>query len=781
MATHQQIDKTHSSTAARAKESKPQSGAHPAQILQRLEVAPGSIRPADILQLQRTIGNRATGRLLQAKLKLGPAGDVYEQEADRVAQQVVHASRQPEVQRAGVDEEELQAKPLAADISQVQRMNRYADVSFARPEPRSAKKAFVASLPTPKIQRADMDEEEVQAKPNHGLEGGDVDTDVARSIQSAKGGGAPLHNGVRSSMEQGFGADFSGVRVHTGGEADALNRSLNARAFTTGNDIFFGQGQYNPGSSGGQELIAHELTHTVQQGAAGVQRASSPLADEAGKETADHHSLLTPLQVTPSPQTQNFIQAKLNPEMVERFETMASKGKGENAKKKGLHIPSYLKLRNNLAKYIDIQDNATNSKRYKTLADIEGNANSWLKKHRNAIDSDSIQRRKAILWIMPRIGSEKISVTELTDNDKNKRSRFGGEGGRGGMSSVTKVEYDEGIGTSESKRGIFKAPGNTYETDLAPAAQQSGIDPENANFVGRAVAGTVLANLFQSKVYAQTVKSTNDGQEGYSMELAQGVQPLGDQDEMMQQRVNEIDWSDLALQEQLLELQLLDAITGQVDRHTSNYFVSQGNGPTQVKGIDPDLAFGENKGANPMGPNPMTVSDKSVQLPPLVTKRLAIAFTSVSENDVRSLLDGLLTPEEIDQTVVRLQTVQNHIRSLPHGGVVDVLDQQSLNLLDTSNSYAKRDELTQKVIGYNQSTRRALLGGAVTLPQETPGRADIITRLSALDTVITGAAVLNAPTIQGHLQQLDTYANQAPAFMNLWGVHSAKMRELLPV
>ncbi len=144
----------------------------------------------------------------------------------------------------------MQAKPLADRISQVRR-------------------AYLASAG---VQREGMEEEELQASPKHGLEGGDVDTDVARSIESAKGGGAPLHDGVRSSMEQGFGADFSGVRVHTGGEADALNRSLNARAFTTGNDIFFGKGQYNPGSSGGQELIAHELTHTVQQNAAGVQR-----------------------------------------------------------------------------------------------------------------------------------------------------------------------------------------------------------------------------------------------------------------------------------------------------------------------------------------------------------------------------------------------------------------------------------------------------------------------------------------------------------------------------
>jgi hypothetical protein len=67
-------------------------------------------------------------------------------------------------------------------------------------------------------------------------------------------------------MGQAFGADFAGVRVHAGGPADGLNRALSARAFTIGNDIFLREGAYNPGTSGGRELLAHELTHVVQQG-----------------------------------------------------------------------------------------------------------------------------------------------------------------------------------------------------------------------------------------------------------------------------------------------------------------------------------------------------------------------------------------------------------------------------------------------------------------------------------------------------------------------------------
>lgn len=88
---------------------------------------------------------------------------------------------------------------------------------------------------------------------------------VESSIRRARGGGKVLDDNTRDRMETAFGADFSGVRLHTDAQADALNRTLNARAFTTEQDIFFRQGAYNPDSPDGQELLAHELTHVVQQ------------------------------------------------------------------------------------------------------------------------------------------------------------------------------------------------------------------------------------------------------------------------------------------------------------------------------------------------------------------------------------------------------------------------------------------------------------------------------------------------------------------------------------
>jgi len=81
----------------------------------------------------------------------------------------------------------------------------------------------------------------------------------------SSGGGSSLDSGLRADMEQRIGADFSDVRVHTGGEASRSAESVNAQAFTVGNDIVFGDGKFDPASDSGQTMLAHELTHVVQQ------------------------------------------------------------------------------------------------------------------------------------------------------------------------------------------------------------------------------------------------------------------------------------------------------------------------------------------------------------------------------------------------------------------------------------------------------------------------------------------------------------------------------------
>ncbi|MBE5231759.1 MAG: DUF4157 domain-containing protein [Microcystis aeruginosa PMC 728.11] len=111
--------------------------------------------------------------------------------------------------------------------------------------------------------------------------------EVEAAIEQARGGGRSLDSGIQRQMESAFGTNFSGVRVHTDSTADALNQSLSARAFTTGQDIFFRQGEYNPGSSSGKELLAHELTHVVQQ--TGTVRGKMAIGqpDDAYEQEAD--------------------------------------------------------------------------------------------------------------------------------------------------------------------------------------------------------------------------------------------------------------------------------------------------------------------------------------------------------------------------------------------------------------------------------------------------------------------------------------------------------------
>src|SRR5262249_32596914 len=84
-------------------------------------------------------------------------------------------------------------------------------------------------------------------------------------------GGSPLPSSVRTHMEPRFGANFGNVRIHTGESAALQSANLNAHAFTIGEHIFFGKDKFQPHSEGGRELIAHELTHTIQQEAV-VQR-----------------------------------------------------------------------------------------------------------------------------------------------------------------------------------------------------------------------------------------------------------------------------------------------------------------------------------------------------------------------------------------------------------------------------------------------------------------------------------------------------------------------------
>ncbi len=173
---------------------------------------------------------------IQPKLTISPPNGKYEQEADRVAEQVMHmpestVQRQPKMEG---EEEVLQTKLLASRTrSLIQRQ--------MEPE---------------------EEEELIQPKPTYNTK---YTSENLHSQISALGNGQPLSTSVRDLFEPRFGYDFSRVRVHTGAAAAQMAQTLNARALTIGRNIVFRTGQYDPGNTEWRKLLAHELTHVVQQ------------------------------------------------------------------------------------------------------------------------------------------------------------------------------------------------------------------------------------------------------------------------------------------------------------------------------------------------------------------------------------------------------------------------------------------------------------------------------------------------------------------------------------
>lgn len=158
--------------------------------------------------------------LLQRKLSIGEINDPLEHEADAMANKII---RMPESQLlyrkcAHCEKDQVQLKSLNAFIQKKENQN--------------------------------------------GIRVSDA---VQNKIQSTKGSGEYLPDTTRSFMESRFGTDFSHVRIHNGEEAERLSSELNAQAFTVGHDIYFNAGKYQPQSTEGQQLLAHELTHTIQQ------------------------------------------------------------------------------------------------------------------------------------------------------------------------------------------------------------------------------------------------------------------------------------------------------------------------------------------------------------------------------------------------------------------------------------------------------------------------------------------------------------------------------------
>lgn len=232
-----------------------------------------------LLKLQGAAGNRAVARMVQ---RHGDTDDV----------QMKH---DPLLQRAE-DEEELQMKhdPLlqreeGPEEEEEESIQAKHDPLLQRESEggEEEEQESIQAKHDPSLQRAE--EEELQMKhdptPKVGLEGGPVGGEISSQIDSMRGGGSGMDSSFRERMEAGFGQDFSDVRVHQDAQSDVLNRQMTAKAFTTGSDIFL----RSDASTSDQHLMAHELSHVVQQrsGAGGGGQMTAGPADDPLEHQAD--------------------------------------------------------------------------------------------------------------------------------------------------------------------------------------------------------------------------------------------------------------------------------------------------------------------------------------------------------------------------------------------------------------------------------------------------------------------------------------------------------------
>lgn len=191
-------------------------------------------RPLILHEVCHLTGDAVPPITLQPKMKIGAVGDRYEQEADRVAHQITRP-----IPSSTPNSGPINAQPA-------QHIQEQDEAQTEEPNTLQLKSLSPSSIQS-------------------GEGGIPVEPALEAAVQHARGQGRSLPTVIREPMEQAFNTNLSQVRVHADTQAHQFNQSLQSRAFTTGHDIFFRRGEYNPGSLQGQKLIAHELTHVMQQ------------------------------------------------------------------------------------------------------------------------------------------------------------------------------------------------------------------------------------------------------------------------------------------------------------------------------------------------------------------------------------------------------------------------------------------------------------------------------------------------------------------------------------
>lgn len=532
-----------------------------------------------------------------------------------------------------------------------------------------------------------------------GAAGGELDAGTAAQVERGRAGGAAMGPEVRTRMESAFGGSFGHVRIHTDGAAASLSRTMSARAFTSGSDVFFGAGEYQPHTPAGERVLAHELTHTRQSG--GVHRqlihrklrgTATALADHGGTENSGRVRKL----VGKLTNWDRIVKG------VEAYEAMEAGLLASGANPSPIELnkikPTLLiqlqRVQADIAKWQSSNDEAGAQEtsdqwhRDATVVDTIGKPPEGEKarksKKAKADTRAKSPRRQAVAMLVPRIGHEiallsnpdPAAWTSSLGLNTNKVESKGADAS-GQKNTVSELTYK--LESNQNFTGYFK---KDTGFNASPERQElkTGIRQADPNYGARSVAMYRIDQLLGAGVTARAEFAVHQDGAGKSvlgtvLEKAKGVSG-GDLKSGMDVAQaaslgpDAVSMDDPAFQRGLNKLQLLDVVCGQLDRHPGNYYIEADGkgGAKSVTGIDLDMAFGADMNVHDDIAAEDAFNYKGI--PDLIDAEMGTRILQLKASDIRAALTGLLNKPEIDATVNRFLSVQRKVQEVSDAGAL---------------------------------------------------------------------------------------------------------------
>jgi len=580
----------------------------------------------------------------------------------------------------------------------------------------------------------------------------EADPKTSAQLRGSIGKGRSLNGPLRGQLERGFGTSLSGVKLHTDANAGRLADSFGAEAFTHGKDVFFGRDRFNPGSTSGRSLLVHELAHVVQGGAQPVRRKLKGTlnAVEAGQGKAsgaekffrtDYGKIVNKLKAYEKREDKVLTQKGFGRMGDDRFwmektlrdlmkmidEWLAENDKFANEEERKKQNSKLWRDYGNL--YNDALAEGDDARREKVEQKARGGKNT--------------QRARALTMLRPRLAAELQDLSDpvsyfqskqLADTNLDRTSGFTKDDAVGGAQNrLDQVQYQGG------KKGYFIAD-KAQNLNIAEGAMSTRIDQVDPQMGARSVASSRLAKLFGATELVDVQFATHSSNTnlkgkplkeslakmGVVSEQAQGVEAS----ELMYARGGKerkdfegktdaskvVSLDDPTLQRSLNVLQMLDYISLQMDRHTRNFYIAtDAKGKViGVKGIDLDISFGKSGENGKVDPG---MRGHFVGVPQLADAKFRTKVLTVTPDEIKKCLDGLISPAEVSACIERFTYLQNVLRGMDPKKVVqeggwnaetakEQIGQKNyidkLNLGTVEDEYAEQIEPVIKHLAYDE-------------------------------------------------------------------------------